>query len=170
MIGGAIAAVAMLTAGAVAIARAKSSGAASALPSSSCGQCSTRGRGRRSSSRLDLPLQGAGRAQLLAMQQAIQFVLEKQYKFKAGKYTVGYQGCDDSTAQTGALGLGEVLVERPGLCVREERDRRARHVQLGLRQARGADPQPGAGRPGRDAQLGEHERRPDAQRAVEQPG
>ena len=50
----------------------------------------------------DLPLQGAGRAQLLAMQQAIQFVLEKQYKFKAGKYTVGYQGCDDSTAQTGA--------------------------------------------------------------------
>ena len=50
----------------------------------------------------DLPLQGAGRAQNLAMQQAIQFVLEKQYKFKAGKYTVGYQGCDDSTAQTGA--------------------------------------------------------------------
>ena len=50
----------------------------------------------------DLPLQGAGRAQLLAMQQAVQFVLEKQYKFKAGKFTVGYQGCDDSTAQTGA--------------------------------------------------------------------
>ena len=50
----------------------------------------------------DLPLQGAGRAQNLAMQQAVQFVLEKQYKFKAGKYTVGYQACDDSTAQTGA--------------------------------------------------------------------
>ena len=36
------------------------------------------------------------------MQQSIQFVLEKQFKFKAGNYTVGYQGCDDSTAQTGA--------------------------------------------------------------------
>ena len=36
------------------------------------------------------------------MQQAIQYVLEKQYKFKVGKYTVGYQACDDSTAQTGA--------------------------------------------------------------------
>jgi branched-chain amino acid transport system substrate-binding protein len=35
------------------------------------------------------------------MQQAVQYTLEKQYKFKAGKYTVGYQGCDDSTAQAG---------------------------------------------------------------------
>ena len=36
------------------------------------------------------------------MQQAVQYVLEKQYKFKAGKYTIGYQACDDATAQTGA--------------------------------------------------------------------
>jgi branched-chain amino acid transport system substrate-binding protein len=35
------------------------------------------------------------------MQQAIRYVLDKQYHFKAGKYTVGYQGCDDSTAQAG---------------------------------------------------------------------
>ena len=35
------------------------------------------------------------------MGQAIRYTLEKQYKFKAGKYTVGYQECDDSTAQAG---------------------------------------------------------------------
>src|SRR5439155_5147258 len=31
----------------------------------------------------------------------IRFVLGKQYKFKVGKYTLGYQECDDSTAQAG---------------------------------------------------------------------
>jgi branched-chain amino acid transport system substrate-binding protein len=35
------------------------------------------------------------------MVKAIQYVLEKVYKFKAGAYTVGYQSCDDSTAQQG---------------------------------------------------------------------
>jgi branched-chain amino acid transport system substrate-binding protein len=49
----------------------------------------------------DLPLQGAGRAQPLSMVKAIQYVLERQFKFKAGKYTVGYQSCDDATAQQG---------------------------------------------------------------------
>jgi branched-chain amino acid transport system substrate-binding protein len=75
----------------------------STLPSSSCGPVFYKGSG--SPQYLiasDLPLQGAGRAQLIAMQQSIQFVLEKQFNFKAGKFTVGYQGCDDSTAQTGA--------------------------------------------------------------------
>ena len=35
------------------------------------------------------------------MGQAIRYVLEKQYNFQAGKYKVGYQECDDSTAQAG---------------------------------------------------------------------
>ena len=50
----------------------------------------------------DLPLTSAQRAQTTAMQQAVQFVLEKQFNFKAGRFTVGYQGCDDATAQTAA--------------------------------------------------------------------
>jgi branched-chain amino acid transport system substrate-binding protein len=103
MIGGAIAAIIGLALGAAASAGPNSSNSASTLPSSSCGPVFYKGSG--SPQYLiasDLPLQGAGRAQLLAMQQAIQFVLEKQYKFKAGKFTIGYQGCDDSTAQTGA--------------------------------------------------------------------
>jgi branched-chain amino acid transport system substrate-binding protein len=80
-----------------------SSSHVSTLPSSSCGPVFYKGSGSpRFLIASDLPLQGAGRAQLIAMQQSIQFVLEKQFKFKAGNFTVGYQGCDDSTAQTGA--------------------------------------------------------------------
>lgn len=101
LIGSAIAAVALLAAGAVAIAGPNSSSTAAALPST-CGPLFYKGSGQPQFIVVsDLPLQGAGRAQNLLMQQAIQYVLEKQYKFKAGKYTVGYQGCDDSTAQAG---------------------------------------------------------------------
>ncbi len=102
-IGGAIAAVLALAVGTAAIAGPLRSDSASTLPSSSCGPLFYQGSG---SPQLliatDLPLQGAGRAQNLAMQKAVQYVLQTQYKFKAGKYTVGYQGCDDSTAQAAA--------------------------------------------------------------------
>jgi branched-chain amino acid transport system substrate-binding protein len=101
LIGGAIVALVALAAGAAAVAGPLSTGRASALPST-CGPLFYKGSG---SPKLivvsDLPLQGAGRAQNLLMGQAIRYVLEKQYKFKAGKYTVGYQECDDSTAQAG---------------------------------------------------------------------
>jgi branched-chain amino acid transport system substrate-binding protein len=89
--------------GAVAFAGPLSGSKASVLPSSSCGPVFYKGSGSpQYLIATDLPLQGAGRAQLLAMQQAVQFVLEKQFNFKAGNFTIGYQGCDDSTAQTGA--------------------------------------------------------------------
>jgi branched-chain amino acid transport system substrate-binding protein len=92
-------AVALVAAGAAV----SQTGSAGTLPSSSCGPLFYKGSGKpQYLIATDLPLQGAGRAQLIAMQQAVQYVLEKQFKFKAGQYTVGYQGCDDSTAQTGA--------------------------------------------------------------------
>jgi branched-chain amino acid transport system substrate-binding protein len=76
---------------------------AGVLPSSACGPVFYKGAGTpQYLIASDLPLQGAGRAQNLAMGKAIQYVLDKQYHFKAGKYTIGYQACDDSTAQTGA--------------------------------------------------------------------
>jgi branched-chain amino acid transport system substrate-binding protein len=81
---------------------------ASPLPSSSCAGIFYKGSG--SPQYLiasDLPLQGAGRAQNIAMGKAIQYVLENQFHFKAGKYTVGYQSCDDSTAQSGAWDPGK---------------------------------------------------------------
>jgi branched-chain amino acid transport system substrate-binding protein len=81
---------------------------ATPLPSSACGPVFYKGKGKpQYLIASDLPLQGAGRAQNIDMQKAIQYVLDKQYHFKAGKYTVGYQGCDDSTAQTGAWDAGK---------------------------------------------------------------
>ena len=44
----------------------------------------------------DLPLQGAGDAAPRAMADAIRAVLS-EHGFRAGKYTVGYRSCDDST-------------------------------------------------------------------------
>ena len=76
--------------------------AVSKLPSSSCSPIFYKGSG--SPQYLiasDLPLQGAGRAQPLSMVKAIQYVLEKQFKFRAGTFRVGYQSCDDATAQQG---------------------------------------------------------------------
>jgi DNA-binding SARP family transcriptional activator/ABC-type branched-subunit amino acid transport system substrate-binding protein/streptogramin lyase len=46
----------------------------------------------------DLPLQGRSRTQALSIVEAIRIVLRER-GFKAGRHTVGYQSCDDSTAQ-----------------------------------------------------------------------
>ena len=48
----------------------------------------------------DLPLQGDSRAATAPMVEAIRFVLDR-HGFKAGRFSVGYQSCDDSTAQAG---------------------------------------------------------------------
>jgi branched-chain amino acid transport system substrate-binding protein len=53
----------------------------------------------------DLPLQGSGRAQTVQMTKAIAYIL-KQHGWKAGKYTLAYQSCDDSTAQAGKWDSG----------------------------------------------------------------
>ncbi len=76
-----------------------------ALPSSSCGPIV----GSKSAQFLiasDLPLQGAGRTQTVEMTKAIGFIL-KSRAYKAGKYTVAYQSCDDSTAQAGKWDSGK---------------------------------------------------------------
>ncbi len=49
----------------------------------------------------DLPLQGANRSLTTEMAQAVEFVLQ-QADYKAGGKTIGYQSCDDSTAQAGS--------------------------------------------------------------------
>lgn len=50
----------------------------------------------------DLPLQGYGSDSLtLQMSNAIRFVLA-EHRFRAGSYSVGYQLCDDSSAQAGS--------------------------------------------------------------------
>ena len=54
----------------------------------------------------DLPLQGSGRTQTSQMTRAIAFVLS-EHGWKAGKYTLAYQSCDDSTAQAGKWDSGK---------------------------------------------------------------
>ncbi len=77
-------------------------GNATALPASSCSDIYYQGDGSPDYViASDLPLQGSGRAQTVQMTEAIKFIL-KQHNFKAGKYKIGYQSCDDATAQEGA--------------------------------------------------------------------
>jgi branched-chain amino acid transport system substrate-binding protein len=73
--------------------------AVSPLPASSCSKLQYGGKGSpQFIIASDLPLQGANRALPLEMNRAIAFIL-KQQGWKAGKYTIGFQACDDSTAQ-----------------------------------------------------------------------
>lgn len=71
------------------------------LPSSSCGPVVYKGSG---SPDLivasDLPLQGAIRNQTVQISRAMIWALANR-GWKAGSYKIGYQSCDDSTAQTG---------------------------------------------------------------------
>jgi branched-chain amino acid transport system substrate-binding protein len=73
----------------------------STLPASSCGPVKYGGSGTpKFIIPSDLPLQGSSRSQTIEMTKAIEFTF-KSRGWKAGKYTVGYQSCDDSTAQAG---------------------------------------------------------------------
>jgi branched-chain amino acid transport system substrate-binding protein len=76
-------------------------GDVTALPSASCGPIR---QGEESPTALiasDLPLQGANRALTTEMADAIELVLS-QREWKAGDVVLGYQSCDDSTAQAGS--------------------------------------------------------------------
>jgi DNA-binding SARP family transcriptional activator/ABC-type branched-subunit amino acid transport system substrate-binding protein len=74
---------------------------AGALPASICGHVSY---GEAGSPQLliasDLPLQSGPRGSSLPEAQAIAFVLAR-HRFRAGRFRVGYQSCDDSTTQAG---------------------------------------------------------------------
>ncbi|MDX6514520.1 MAG: branched-chain amino acid transport system substrate-binding protein [Gaiellaceae bacterium] len=75
---------------------------ATPLPSSACGPLQYKGSG--SPDKIiasDLPLQGANRALTTEMASAVQFILS-QHGWKAGKYKIGFQSCDDSTASAGS--------------------------------------------------------------------
>jgi branched-chain amino acid transport system substrate-binding protein len=54
----------------------------------------------------DLPLEGSGRTQTEQMTRAIKFIFQ-QHNWKAGKYSIAYQSCDDATAQAGKWDSGK---------------------------------------------------------------
>jgi branched-chain amino acid transport system substrate-binding protein len=77
-------------------------GEVAALPSASCGPIRYEGEGEPDALiASDLPLQGANRALTTEMADAVEFVL-KQRDWKAGDLNIGFQSCDDSTAQAGS--------------------------------------------------------------------
>jgi branched-chain amino acid transport system substrate-binding protein len=96
-----IAVVALVTMASGAIAR---TSGATPLPAASCSAIQNPSGNLLIAS--DLPLQGSGRAQTQQMTRAIAFIL-KQHGWKAGKYTLAYQSCDDSTAQAGKWDSGK---------------------------------------------------------------
>ena len=101
IVGLAVAGVAALVIAAAGLAKVGSSKSATVLPASSCSPLQYSGSGSpQFIVASDLPLQGSSRAQTIEMTKAIAYTL-KQAGYKAGKYTVGYQSCDDSTAQVG---------------------------------------------------------------------
>jgi branched-chain amino acid transport system substrate-binding protein len=103
---GAIVVIAAIAAGYSGSARSAGSGV-TPLPSSSCGPVVYKGSG--SAQYIiasDLPLQGAIRHQTLQISRAILWELQ-QKGWKAGALNVGYQSCDDSTAQSAGWDSGK---------------------------------------------------------------
>jgi branched-chain amino acid transport system substrate-binding protein len=99
VLAGAVVAAAALTAGYAGSAR--SAAKVTPLPSSSCTPVVYKGSGSPDFIiASDLPLQGAIRHQTIEINRAIIWALQDQ-GWKAGSYKIGYQSCDDSTAQTG---------------------------------------------------------------------
>jgi branched-chain amino acid transport system substrate-binding protein len=84
-----------------------SGGSVEALPSSSCTGIEYKGEGEPEALIVsDLPMQGSSRTQTVQMTKAIRYVLE-QAGWKAGDLKIGYQVCDDSTAQAGKWDSGK---------------------------------------------------------------
>jgi branched-chain amino acid transport system substrate-binding protein len=99
-LGGAAALVAAVAAGYTGTARSATAGV-TPLPSSSCGPIVYKGSGTPDFIiASDLPLQGAIRHQTVQLSRAEIWALA-QAGWKAGSYKIGFQQCDDSTAQTG---------------------------------------------------------------------
>ncbi|MEP6910237.1 MAG: branched-chain amino acid ABC transporter substrate-binding protein [Actinomycetota bacterium] len=77
-------------------------GNATALPAASCGAIRYGGSGKPDILiASDLPLQGSNRSLTTEMANAVEFILS-QRDWKAGGKNIGYQSCDDSTAQAGS--------------------------------------------------------------------
>ena len=131
--------------------------AGTALPTSVCNQIAAGGEANpRFLIVSDLPLKGSANiATTHQMVEAIQLVLEQRH-YRAGAYTVGYQSCDDSTAQGGGWTIDSLLHEREGLREKPRRDRHHRLLQLQLLEGRNPCSKPGRERAAGDDQPGEH--------------
>jgi len=82
-------------------------GAPEALPSSACTAIEYKGDGDPDYViASDMPMQGSSRFQTEQIVAAIRYQLEQQ-DWKAGDYNIGFQACDDATAQAGKWDSGK---------------------------------------------------------------
>jgi len=82
-------------------------GGPEALPSSACTAIEYEGDGNPDYIMVsDLPLQGSSRFQTEQINAAIRYALQ-QADWKAGDYNIGFQACDDATAQAGKWDSGK---------------------------------------------------------------
>ena len=133
-----------------------------ALPAATCGRVFYGGSGV--PDRLivsDMPLRGGGALPTPQMSEAIAYVL-RQRGFRAGRLRIGYQSCDDSTAQAGIFDEAKCAANAKLYAHTTRGDRRDRPVQLGLRVRPDPDRQPR--RPGDDL-AHQLRHRPDARDA-----
>ena len=138
-------------------------GAPEALPSSSCTAIEYKGDGDPDYIvASDFPLQGSSRTQTEQIVAAIRYQLEQQ-DWKAGDYKIGYQSCDDATAQAGKWDSGKCSHERERLRGERQGDRRHRHLQLGVCGDHHPGAEPGARRRHPDGLAGEHVPVPDGE-------
>ncbi len=138
---------------------------ATALPSAGCEPIQYEGSGKPEALiASDLPLQGSNRALTTEMAQAVEFIL-KQHDWKAGGKNIGFQSCDNSTAQAGSWDSAKCTANARAYANNTAVIGVDRDVQLGLREARDPDRRPRAGRSDRVRQPGEHVSGPDDQRA-----
>ena len=118
-----------------------------------------------SSSSRELPLRRGRRSPTQAMASAIGDVIE-QRGYRAGRFSVGYRICDDSTEEAGDVRPREVRRQRARLRRRPARRDRGRALQLGLRAAADPDRGRGAARPAGDGVADEHRSAADPRRAA----
>ena len=136
-----------------------------ALPSSSCTAIEYEGDGDPDYLiASDFPLQGSSRTQTLQIVAAIRYELG-QRDWKAGDYNIGYQSCDDATAQAGKWDSGK--------CCRTHNAYAANDKVIGIIGTFNSGcaaiiipvAQPGARGRDRDGLAGQHVRLPDGEPA-----
>ena len=98
------------------------------------------------------------------MTRAIKFIFN-QHGWKAGKYSIAYQSCDDATAQAGKWDSGKCSANANAYAQDSSVVGVIGTFNSGCAEIIDPGAQPRAERPRRDGQPGEHLRRPDARRA-----
>ncbi len=110
-----------------------------------------------------LPLRGPSRAVSLQINDAIRAQL-KTRRFKAGSHTIGFQACDDSTAEAGGSDPGRCAENASAYADDDQGDRSDRSTRFAVRHDPHSRAEPGSGRRDPHRLADEHVPLPDTRR------